>query len=49
MNIEINHISKRVVEVEIDEINSGLLNKEEAKELALQLINVAAELLQVEK
>ena len=45
MRFEINNISKRLIEITIDETNSGVLNKNEAKALAIHLILVASELL----
>jgi hypothetical protein len=47
MNINVNTINRKICEVSVDEINSGLLNASEAKELAIQLLEVAAELLEL--
>ena len=49
MRFEINNISKRLIEITIDETNSGVLNKNEAKALAIHLILVASELLDLEQ
>jgi len=50
MKLQTHWISNRIIEVKIeDEVSSGLLNKDEAIELAEHLINVASELLSVEK
>jgi len=49
MNLNVHWISKSYVELKVDEINTGTMDKEEAKELAIDLINVAAELLGVEE
>ncbi len=48
MNFELNHISNRLVEVTVDEVDSGVLNKKEALELAKELISLANQLLEVE-
>ena len=48
MKFEINNIGKRLIEITIDEVNSGVLNQDEAKELAMHLILVASELLDLE-
>lgn len=48
MNLSVHFISKRLCEVTVDEIGSGILNDSEAKELAIHLIQVASELLEVE-
>jgi hypothetical protein len=45
MRFEINNISKSLIEITIDETNYGVLNKNEAKALAVNLILVASELL----
>jgi len=47
MNISVNTINRRISEVSVDAIHSGLLNAKEARELAIQLIQVAAELLEL--
>ncbi len=47
MNFKLNHISKRLVEVTVDEVDTGILNKKEALELAKKLISLANELLEV--
>ena len=49
MRFEINNISKRLIEITIDETNSGVLNQNEAKALAIHLILVASELLDLEQ
>ena len=48
MQLEIHNISRRFVEVSVDEINTGTLDAREVKELALHLIQIASELLEVE-
>ncbi len=48
MNFELNHISNKLVEVTVDEVDTGILNKKEALELAKKLISLANELLEVE-
>ena len=48
MVFKLNHISKRLVEVTVDEIDTGILNKKEALELAKELIYLASDLLEVE-
>jgi hypothetical protein len=48
MRLDIHHISKKYCELSIDEIHTGTLNLEEAKELALHLIHIATELLEKE-
>ena len=48
MKFKVNNINKRLIEVTIDEVSSGVLDNEEAKELALHLIYVASELLELE-
>jgi hypothetical protein len=48
MNFELNHISKRLVEVTVDEVDTGIMNKKESLELAKKLISLANELLEVE-
>ena len=48
MQLEMHNISRGLVEVSVDEINTGTLDAREAKELALHLIYVAAGLLEVE-
>ncbi len=48
MNFELNHISNRLVKVTVDEVDTGILNKKEALELAKKLISLANELLEVE-
>lgn len=48
MQLDIHWVNHNLVEVEADEVESGLLNQEEAKELAINLISIANELLQVE-
>ena len=45
--LEVNWISKRIVEVNANDQGSGLLNREEAIALAENLICVAAELLSI--
>lgn len=49
MNLNIHFISKRLCEVSADEIKSGTLNAKEAKELAIHLIQIASELLELEQ
>ena len=48
MNFNLHWISNRFVEVKVDEIETGTLNAKEAKDLASDLISLAAELLSVE-
>ncbi len=48
MNFKLNHISNRLVEVTVDEVDTGILNKTEALELAKALISLANELLEIE-
>ena len=48
MNFKLSHISNRLVEVTVDEVDTGILNKKEALELAKELISLANELLEVE-
>ena len=48
MRLDIHHISKEYCELSIDEIHTGTLNVEEAKELALHLMYIAIELLEKE-
>ena len=47
MNFNVHFISKRLVELSVDETKSGTLNAKEAKELAIVLIQVASELLEL--
>jgi hypothetical protein len=47
MKLTIEWISTNLVEIEANDVNSGVLNAKEAKELALNLIEIASELLQV--
>jgi hypothetical protein len=49
MKFKINNIGKTLIGISIDEIQSGTLNQEEAKELALHLLDVVRELLEVEE
>ena len=48
MNLNVHFINNRFAEVSVDEIKTGVLNAKEAKELAIHLIQVAAELLELE-
>jgi hypothetical protein len=48
MRLDLHHISAEYCELSIDEIHTGTLNLEEAKELALHLIYIATELLEKE-
>jgi len=48
MRFEINNISRRYIELTVDEISTSTLDQQEAKELAIHLITVASELLEVE-
>ncbi len=48
MRLDIHHIRKEYCELSIDEIHTGTLNVEEAKELALHLMYIAIELLEKE-
>jgi hypothetical protein len=47
MNIKIHWISKKLVELSVDEISTGTLNSVEAKDLASKLLAAASELLEV--
>ena len=47
MKLSTHNISNRLIEVSVDEVNSGTLNAKEARELAIHLIEVANELLHV--
>jgi polyhydroxyalkanoate synthesis regulator phasin len=47
MNFDLHWVSNKLVEVSVDEVETGVLNKEEAQELAKQLISLANELLSV--
>ena len=49
MELSTHNISKRLIEVSVDEINSGTLNAKEARELAIHLIEIANELLRVDE
>jgi hypothetical protein len=49
MNLNVHFINKRLAELSVDEIKSGVLNATEAKELAIHLIQVASELLELEQ
>ena len=46
MNIKIHWIGSRHVELSVDDVQSGMLNKDEALELAKDLIAAASELLE---
>lgn len=46
MELNIHFVSKKLVEVSVDEITTGVLDAEEAKQLAQHLMYVAAELLE---
>jgi len=45
----VHFIADTLVEVKTDDINTGVLDSEEAKELAVHLIHVASELLEVKQ
>lgn len=47
MNFNLHWISNEYVEVSVDEINTGTLDAKEAKDLAVELIALASELLLV--
>ena len=47
MNFNVHFVSKRLAELSVDEVKSGTLNAKEAKELAIHLIQVASELLEL--
>ncbi len=49
MELEVHYINNRIVEVNCNLLQSGLLNKEDAKELAKNLVAVAAELLDLDE
>lgn len=49
MNFELHWISNKYVEVSVDEIKTGTLNSEEARELAKDLISLANDLLSVDE
>jgi hypothetical protein len=48
MRLNSHHISDKYCELSIDEIHTGTLDLEEAKELALHLLYIATELLEKE-
>ena len=48
MNLSVHWVSNRLVEVQTDDSDSGVLNSEEAIQLARNLIEVANELLSVD-
>lgn len=48
MNFDLHWITNKLVEVSVDEIKTGTLNKDESLELAKELIALASELLSVE-
>ena len=48
MNLSVQWITNKLVEVKADEIETSLLNQEEAREMARNLISIADELLSVE-
>jgi hypothetical protein len=49
MKLQVNHISKRLIEVTTEDTDSGLLEAVDAKELAIHLMEVATELLKLAK
>lgn len=49
MKLSTHNISKRLIEVSVDEIDTGILNAKEARELAIHLIEIANELLHVDE
>ena len=49
MKLETHNIGRRYIEVSVDEINTGTLDAKQAKELAINLIQIANELLEVEE
>jgi len=49
MDFNVHFISSRLAELSVDETKSGVLDADEAKELALILTRVASELLELEK
>ena len=49
MNFNLHWVSNKYVEVQVDSNASGTLDADEALELAKDLINLASELLQVDK
>ncbi len=49
MNFELHWVSRKYVEVSVDEVNTGVLNAEEARELAKDLISLANDLLRVDE
>lgn len=48
MELKIHWISKKYLELSVDEITSGTLDSSEAKKLAQHLLEVASELLDIE-
>ncbi len=48
MNFELHWINTRLVELKVDELKSGVLDRVEALELAQQLVQMAAELMDVD-
>ena len=48
MNLSLNWISNKLVEIKVDDLESGTLDQEQARELARNLISIADELLSVE-
>lgn len=48
MNLSIHWITNKLVEVKADDLESSTLDQNEAKELAINLISIADELLSVE-
>lgn len=49
MKFNLNWVSSKYVEVSVDTDKTGVLNSDEALELAKDLINLASDLLQVDK
>ncbi len=48
MKFNLHWITSKLVEVKVDDIETGTLDAKQAKELATDLISIAAELLAVE-
>ena len=48
MRIKVNFICNRLCQLTVDEVESGVLDADEAKELARELIDAASELLSIE-
>ncbi len=49
MNFELHWVSSRLVKVSVDEVETGILSAKEARELAIDLISLANDLLRVDE